>query len=1110
MKTRFNNGRVFPIRISGRSFTPGKCCLSILALFLLSIAPVTGNAQTPAIPLKAADYIYDSLDVGQPLLDLKNQTWTVQAAGSNRQVPVRVGESILHQGLEAGEYTYRTTFTLPALREPTPLYLLNLGPISAADVTQINGQKIGAYGAFPGTAPIHGSSWAPRRYPVAASSLHFGATNELEVRVQTGVWGGIYQGPLKLSPLKQQVLIDYALRDAAVGAVTPLLSEASHLNHIYGNEPLALRLRVADFLSHRVNNNATLKLNVSQPSGTIVHRHTLPLRLQPQAWTEWTTINFPALPPGDYSCSVVIEAGGQTLTRRQFSFSKQEQRPDLSQKGIAISQTQLASLHWRSLSENAVGSYGARNILTSHLNEVDPRGNLAFTSRVEKNSNRVLLFQNEVQKTPKTPYPVEYYQKFGLGREYDGFDTLWPFGFVRLGNKHSTAQMGEATWTSRTYRWQESVQKPTVGELTVSKLSPAFRLLANTSEIGLFESLADWGLSGPSHIAYMSESGITVQKNGSQFSASQMKANWLLVWFQNSTGWNHFDIPWLVVLENKSDLIELNGEGLKIGNQDNRSVGRIWGMPLFGVRLLPKSETAAWNNSPAQIPLSQIQQWSRSLLAYPRAVQREVALDYAANDTYLRETFTFETVEDAWGTQPLPAAPVAPALAINLVRGKLGIQPNTPLTDYRLTTLFGPYLAASHQQAITYRIPRLLQLVREMEVIQKPNAAVADAAQLQKTLDEAVLQIIEKDKLEELPWPSMFAANKLQQGYIQPNLSYLISTIPLLSPKVATRLRQAITNATEHALLPVQLPASHWNSPLKERVVGTELFTRIYEPITRKHFLLPAQQIGKRGTDQPFAQALQLLSLDQVAYNITGDALLRQHWPVVEEMYNLLPHSHDWAILQIWDYLSGYRIGNGLQEGGAHYAGFAAMARIADRMNKPALRDQAASYAVMQLLGMNAAMNGIDYFRIYRPWSSNNQHAADISEGESTLKHRYVEFNEFGGSSVNQIGPHTSMRSTSSYIHFPMPEVMRPYPLLWKTSNDYFFASLYHDAPLDMVSQMEMATPERVRVVASRQLTSHDPLERALAARMLLNNARRNDWETVMPATQSTGVNNGS
>jgi hypothetical protein len=212
MKTPFNNGR---------AFLCGKRCFNIFAIFTVCATPVISSAQTPAIPLKAADYIYDALEVDKPLIDLKNQAWTVQATGSDQIVPVRVGESILNQGFAAGEYTYRTTFKLPTIGNPAPLYLLNLGPISAADITEINGQKIGAYGAFPGTTPIHGSSWAPRRYPVAAGSLRFGATNELKIRVQTGVWGGIYQGPLELRPLKQQVLIDYALRDAAIGAVTP-------------------------------------------------------------------------------------------------------------------------------------------------------------------------------------------------------------------------------------------------------------------------------------------------------------------------------------------------------------------------------------------------------------------------------------------------------------------------------------------------------------------------------------------------------------------------------------------------------------------------------------------------------------------------------------------------------------------------------------------------------------------------------------------------------------------------------------------------------------------------------------------------------------------------
>lgn len=141
-------------------------------------------------------------------LDLAGDTWRLKTGDDvawsrprfddsgweTAQVPQEGGQPVFAN--YDGYAWFRLEFTLPASAQGTPL-VAALGGIDDADVTYLNGQRIGSTGTFP---PDDDSQWFEQRlYPVPASVPRFGATNVLAVRMNdfTG-GGGWYAGPVGL------------------------------------------------------------------------------------------------------------------------------------------------------------------------------------------------------------------------------------------------------------------------------------------------------------------------------------------------------------------------------------------------------------------------------------------------------------------------------------------------------------------------------------------------------------------------------------------------------------------------------------------------------------------------------------------------------------------------------------------------------------------------------------------------------------------------------------------------------------------------------------------------------------------------------------------------
>ncbi len=110
------------------------------------------------------------------------------------QVPQAGGQPIFSS--YDGYAWFRLSFRVPASAQGTAL-IASLGRIDDADITYLNGTRIGSTGEMP---PDSDSQWFEQRlYPVPSSAVNYGGRNVLAVQMNdfTG-GGGWYQGPVGL------------------------------------------------------------------------------------------------------------------------------------------------------------------------------------------------------------------------------------------------------------------------------------------------------------------------------------------------------------------------------------------------------------------------------------------------------------------------------------------------------------------------------------------------------------------------------------------------------------------------------------------------------------------------------------------------------------------------------------------------------------------------------------------------------------------------------------------------------------------------------------------------------------------------------------------------
>jgi len=261
--------------------------------------------------------------------------------------------------------------------------------------------------------------------------------------------------------------------------------------------------------------------------------------------------------------------------------------------------------------------------------------------------------------------------------------------------------------------------------VVTSQLSPAWLCQSATPQISLFGGMKSVGQGAPSHVAFPTLNSTRVVKSGETLDAPQFKDMaecWMLAWFQGSTGWDIFDVPYLIVLQHRPTSMSLDDKGLRLSFADD--AGCFLTMPLYGyakfpqksafekqpeIFKLPQGWTAAdlqtwkWNDAiPAPIR-TRCSWWSQALVRFPYDVKQSFQIDHAKGAVEVHDAFSYLEIKTDWNTPGVQLAPLSPTLALAR-RGGFPLTVIGETIDLNLPTMYGPYTARVGASELHYSL----------------------------------------------------------------------------------------------------------------------------------------------------------------------------------------------------------------------------------------------------------------------------------------------------------------------------------------------------------------------------------------------------------------------
>ena len=297
----------------------------------------------------------------------------------------------------------------------------------------------------------------------------------------------------------------------------------------------------------------------------------------------------------------------------------------------------------------------------------------------------------------------------------------------------------------------EGLETPAKKECYVyrSELTPAIVFRSKAPTMRLFDRMADFGLDGPTQVAYVTAGQIKVMGRGEL--AGPMEESWLLVWFSGGKGWDRikhsayaqnnikddktyaFDVPFLISLQHKASKISIGSAGVELTFPGE--AGAVQVMPLLGVNRPQPAETAKWAAAlPADIA-QQARQWNARLKFYPAQVKETYSIDTAKGVVSLIHNFRFVEIKDDWNTKGTMDAPIAPSISLASQHG-FPVKFSSATVDTKCPTHFGPLWVAPNSKTVQIDVPGILDLVTKVMV---PNVDPAKDADLLAEIDKQLL-----------------------------------------------------------------------------------------------------------------------------------------------------------------------------------------------------------------------------------------------------------------------------------------------------------------------------------------------------------------------------------
>lgn len=912
-------------------------------------------------------------------------------------------------GKQYAKVWYRNTFELTKLPENKNIQL-DMGYISAGDQVYLNGVKCGEFG-FSKT--VNGSSNRYRRYCIDGKKVQLKAgKNVLAVRVKNGFKRGMYRGVPRVGSLPDRVVFgDLSTRSRGKSAVFRQVTAVKEVNCFEENERFFIRPQLA-LAGDAAQLAGEIKIEVRK-DGKTVQSIAQKVLLQNSRWLITDAFEIKNCPIGKYKVSCSFTADGKILWQQEAEFAVTAKKVYALKLDKALQNHKKLPLQ---IGENSFGSFGLRDLsdkneLFDNYNTPDARGALGNVLGINKKYPGAVLLHSNVKRA-KGFRNSDFVDQ--IGAIYDGLINCWSSGWIRpeSQNKLQNITTEFSGWTAKRIRF--AYPQNIYLDLSYSQLSPAFSIRSNAPVIRFFENA--WSLGGASKI-YGEKAGKFTDLGKK---VTKFEKNYLVFSFRKSANWDEFDIPYLMVFEKRPAAVEVQKNGVTISFDSGKTGSLIQLMPLYGVTLQSPEKFAGDIQQRSRF-------WSRALLAMPEKVVRTAQVDYAKDSLIVRDEFVRQIIKDEWNTQPLKFAPVPPSVMLAAASG-LDISISQPVKDLDYAAMNGPFCAVENSDSYVFAVNNSAHLVTEVRKVGKltDSPAVRDAQkQLEKHIRNRILPEIATH-----PWQRL-VANKSgkanSSGTLEPDFTNLMMAMKFLPDELNKKILKEVI-AEQHNFFDNDLMAK---ARVKGKTVMMKVNRAVYNPLSKKSMNALNRHSRDNGIDCPCYEALRMHLAWSLGYYCNQWQFVRSQLGSLEKSFNLVVNAHDWAYSLCWDSYSGCRIGNGLQESTIFHAGFAGYARVMDKLGNKAMRDLAAYYSLIHLVGMTGSVGKAtgEYVRSKRPYLAAHSLSDDIDFLEKVSHDRYCEINERGGLFSWVITPRNMFSGSMIMTH--LPEVLRPYKDYW-------------------------------------------------------------------------------
>lgn len=1003
--------------------------------------------------------------------------------------PVKVGEAVTGQGISSSNWCwYRVDFDLPEAWYGHSLRL-DIGRISAYDEIFLNGVRCGSYGNPP---PLltHGCSGIYRQYLLKPEQLKKGH-NLLAIRVFLGHKGGLYDGAYTLQPLPlKTVCVRLPLKIGGAHSLKTLLTEAVHLNRFQSDNELLAAPELLSLSSTIIDGK--LNISIATLQGRVAAEETTAVQLRPGQWQPVLLRLRTPCEPGKYICTLRYSEGAALLLEKKLELTVIPQSEPLTFAIPVLPELTGTGELPAKVTPGPIGRFGPREgspkyQLRDNTELTDSRSGMTYSIQTARKTGAPLLFLSNTRPVPEKSDKIGRFHR-AAGHEFDGFKDAWIYGYVRPNHAGTPETMGvkNISWSGRTYRYDYSDRNYL--EFTVRAVSPAWMAETNYSELRVFDEIGRHGIGLPQYLAYESSNGqIKVVKAETGIKGDAMSANWILAWFNGGKNWQEFDTPYLFVLQNRPQSVNTYGDAALFFNYRG-AVGKVQGMPLYGVSLLRPDETAGWSVGLPDAVIRRCHFWSRVLAAPPSEVKRTAGVDYQRDRLTVRDEVSYADWKDAWNTIGLKIAPVSTLLPLASDSGNMKITVDRTVTDLRMATLQGPLTAAENTDQLVFAIDGLLHYLREVREVEPADSA--ESAKVKAAFNQLLDEGYRTDFVKH-PWRHLADNGRFLPGSFRCKYTNLLLSRQWMLLALQRNFDQKIQEFSEKYLLYSGLPDPAMQADLKPEYRNIPAVTVLTNPVSGLQLAAGSMIKENFGIDSVYFSNLNIYMAWLYADTYQRYDWLKPHYGLLQNYFNAARNSHDWATLASWDTFSGIRVGNGLQESGGIYAGTLAMARIARQLNDLPTSDLAAYHAVMQLVSMQGILAASKYLKQYRPWPATHSRNDEIEYVQKIRPAYFAELNEFAGLSQSLIGIGNSASSPGGYIESPLPEVMRPYQEIWRVYTDDFY-----DPHYDVIIKTDRRLDDRLSLDAFVYQTRRSPAELKTIFQ-LRTNLKSNWWERL-------------